>query len=73
MQVEDPETQKLTLRLMDDESVEKSEYIGSAGLSIKEVNFSIFIVFLFYFLKRSCFLSSQTTTYISVVCGWVYI
>jgi len=36
IEVEDPETQKLTLRLMDDESVEKSEYIGSAGLSIKE-------------------------------------
>ncbi len=44
MQVEDPETQKLTLRIMDDESVEKSEYIGSAGLSIKEVKLSIFIV-----------------------------
>jgi Ca2+-dependent lipid-binding protein len=36
LEVEDPEYQKLTLRLMDDESVEKSEYIGTAQLSIKE-------------------------------------
>jgi len=36
-QVEDPESQKLTLRLMDDESVEKSEYIGTVALAIKEV------------------------------------
>jgi hypothetical protein len=36
IEVEDPESQKLTLRLMDDESVEKSEYIGTAALSIKQ-------------------------------------
>ncbi|KAG0617318.1 hypothetical protein M758_5G181100 [Ceratodon purpureus] len=36
IEVEDPESQKLTLRLMDDESVEKSEYIGTAALAIKE-------------------------------------
>jgi len=36
LEVEDPEFQKLTLRLMDDESVEKSEYIGQAALSLSE-------------------------------------
>jgi hypothetical protein len=36
IEVEDAESQKLTLRLMDDESVEKSEYIGTASLAIKE-------------------------------------
>lgn len=59
MQVEDPETQKLTLRLMDDESVEKSEYIGSAGLSIKEVNLSIFLLFYFIFSKDLVFIISN--------------
>ena len=59
MQVEDPETQKLTLRLMDDESVEKSEYIGSAGLSIKEVNLSSFLLFYFIFSKDLVFIISN--------------
>lgn len=62
MQVEDPETQKLTLRLMDDESVEKSEYIGSAGLSIKEVNLTMFFVFVF-FINKIMILLSQATTF----------
>ncbi|XP_024367897.1 synaptotagmin-5 isoform X2 [Physcomitrium patens] len=36
IEVEDPESQALTLRLMDDESVQKSEYIGTVQLAIKE-------------------------------------
>jgi hypothetical protein len=37
--VEDPEYQKLTLRLMDDKSVGVAECIGAAELPIKEVYF----------------------------------
>ena len=37
--VEDPEYQKLTLRLMDDKSVGIAESIGKAELPIKEVLF----------------------------------
>jgi hypothetical protein len=36
VEVEDPALQHLTLRLMDDESVEKSEYIGQAELLISQ-------------------------------------
>lgn len=71
MQVEDPETQKLTLRLMDDESVEKSEYVGSVALSIKEVNLTKFF-FLFFPSTRLCFyyLKQQPLVELCVVgCG----
>jgi hypothetical protein len=42
-QVEDPETQKLTLRLMDDDTLEKSEYIGSCEVSLAQVCFDLVI------------------------------
>ncbi|CAK9225458.1 unnamed protein product [Sphagnum troendelagicum] len=34
VEVEDPETQKLTLRLMDNESLERAEYVGSCEVSL---------------------------------------
>jgi hypothetical protein len=40
-QVEDPETQKLTLRLMDDDSLEKSDYVGSCEVLLSQVSFDL--------------------------------
>eukprot|EP00897_Mesotaenium_endlicherianum_P010184 jgi/Mesen1/9194/ME000591S08514 len=37
IEVEDEESQALTVRLMDDESIEKSEFVGSAELPIKQL------------------------------------
>ncbi|KAL2631426.1 hypothetical protein R1flu_016112 [Riccia fluitans] len=37
VEVEDPETQKLTVRLMDEESIEKAQYIGSAEYRLAEM------------------------------------
>jgi hypothetical protein len=42
-QVEDPETQKLTLRLMDDDAIEKSDYVGSCEVSLAQVSFDLVI------------------------------
>lgn len=42
-QVEDPETQKLTLRLMDDDAIEKSDYVGSCEVSLAQVCFDLVI------------------------------
>jgi hypothetical protein len=42
-QVEDPETQKLTLRLMDDDALEKGEYVGSCVVSLAQVCFDLVI------------------------------
>ncbi len=40
-QVEDPETQKLTLRLMDDDTLEKSDYVGSCEVLLSQVSFDL--------------------------------
>ncbi|CAM6044581.1 unnamed protein product [Sphagnum compactum] len=36
VEVEDPETQKLTLRLMDEDTLEKAEYVGSCEVSLAQ-------------------------------------
>lgn len=36
--MEDLNTQKLTVRVMDDEMIEKSEYMGSRQLELKDVS-----------------------------------
>ncbi len=41
--MEDPETQKLTLRLMDDDAIEKSDYVGSCEVSLAQVCFDLVI------------------------------
>lgn len=64
MQVEDPDTQKLTLRVMDDETFERSEYIGSAGLAINEVNLLNVL-----FLNKIMFLSLNNHLHLS--CMWL--
>lgn len=37
--MEEAEFQKLTIRVMDEESVEKAEYIGACELAIRDVSF----------------------------------